>query len=170
MLRVRLVHAIGPSLLDGLAALLADAVDGGASVGFLAPLEYDAAMHYWAHTAASLDHDLRLWVAEQGDDVLGSVQLALCGRDNGRHRAEVQKLFVLRSARGHGIASKLMAAVEEHARAAGRSLLVLDTQAGSTAESIYQHLGWRKVGEIPRYAASPDGVLRATAYYYKELA
>ena len=32
---------------------------------------------------------------------------------------------------------------------------------------VYRRLGWQKVGEIPEYAAMPDGELRATAYYYK---
>jgi acetyltransferase len=44
---------------------------------------------------------------------------------------------------------------------------VLDTIAGLPAESVYRHLGWHKAGEIPEYAAMPDGELRATAYYYK---
>ena len=169
MLRIRLVNAIGPSLLDGLGALLTDAVESGASVGFLAPLEHDTAMHYWAHTATSLGRDLRLWVAERGSDVLGAVQLALCERENGRHRAEVQKLFVLRSARGQGVATQLMATVESYAHEHGRSLLFLDTQVGSAAEKLYAHLGWTKAGEIPRYAASPDGALHTTAYFWKDV-
>lgn len=170
MLRIRLVKAIGPSLLDGLGALLTDAVESSASVGFLAPLEHDAAMHYWAHTATRLGRELRLWVAERGSDVLGSVQLALCERENGRHRAEVQKLFVLRGARGHGIATGLMATVESYAREHGRTLLFLDTQVGSAAERLYARLGWTKAGEIPRYAASPDGTLHTTAYFWREIA
>jgi acetyltransferase len=27
--------------------------------------------------------------------------------------------------------------------------------------------GWQKVGEVPNYAANPDGRLHATAYYFK---
>ncbi len=62
-----------------------------------------------------------------------------------------------------------MAALEVHAAGGGRSLLVLDTIAGSAAECVYRHLGWQRVGEIPGYAAMPDGELRATAYYFKRL-
>ena len=53
--------------------------------------------------------------------------------------------------------------------AAGRTLLVLDTLAGSDAEPVYRHLGWQRAGEIPKYAASPDGQLFPTVYYYKLL-
>ena len=49
------------------------------------------------------------------------------------------------------------------------SLLVLDTLAGSHAETVYQHLGWHKVGDVPDYAAEPDGTLHATAIHYKRL-
>ncbi|MFN7956630.1 MAG: GNAT family N-acetyltransferase [bacterium] len=167
VIRIRRACAIDPILLTGLGASLVDAIESGASVGFLAPLERDTAFRYWAQVSASLGHGLVLWVAEEGREVVGSVQLALCERENARHRAEVQKLFVLRSARG--IASRSMETAEGHARVAGRTLLVLDTQAGSAAESVYDHLGWKRVGEVPAYAAALDGALRATAYYYKEL-
>ena len=49
------------------------------------------------------------------------------------------------------------------------SLLVLDTLAGSHAETVYRHLGWHKVGDVPDYAAEPDGTLHATAIHYKRL-
>lgn len=99
--------------------------------------------------------------------MIGSVQLAASPKENGRHRAEIQKLFVHTACRGQGIASKLMLTAEDFAHANDRLLLVLDTQTGSEAEAIYQHLGWQKAGEIPLYAASPDGTLQATSYFYK---
>lgn len=167
---LRRVHATTPALLDGLCALLIDAVHGGASVGFLAPLSPDTARRYWQTVLAALGDHLCLWVAEHEGAIVGSVQLALCEKENGRHRAEVQKLFVLQRCRGLGIASRLMHAVEAHARASQRSTLVLDTLLDSPAEAVYRHLGWHKAGEIPAYAASPDGALHATVVYYKLLA
>jgi hypothetical protein len=62
-----------------------------------------------------------------------------------------------------------MRAAEECARADGRTLLVLDTQAGSVAEAVYRHLGWQPAGQIPDYATTPNGVLHATVYFYKHL-
>ncbi len=154
----------------GLTELLVDTVDRGASVGFFAPMRTATADAYWDDVLAHLGPALLLWVAEADGTVAGSVQLALCERENGRHRADVQKLFVHGLHRGRGIASLLMAALEAQARAHGRSLLVLDTLAGSAAESVYRHLGWIRVGEIPEFAAFPDGTLQPTAYYYKILA
>jgi len=153
-----------------LAALLVDTVDRGASVGFFAPMRTATADEYWNDVLAQLGAERLLWVAETDGVVVGSVQLELCERENGRHRADVKKLFVHGLHRGRGIASMLMAELEKQARANGRSLLVLDTLAGSAAESVYRHLGWSRVGEIPEFAAFPDGTLHPTAYYYKILA
>ncbi len=164
---IRRIESAEPAVTDGLCKLLMDAVHDGASVGFLAPLSRQTALRYWKQAHDSLGSGLVLWVAEADGEVVGAVQLGLCLKESGRHRAEVQKLLVLRGHRGKGISTALMQAVDDYAAATGRTLLVLDTIAGSPAESVYRHLGWHKVGEIPEYAAMPDGQLRATAYYYK---
>ncbi|MFC7420804.1 GNAT family N-acetyltransferase [Iodobacter arcticus] len=167
MITLTAIRSTDQPLLTGLCQLLSDAVHGGASLGFLAPLSPEDARQYWEHVYLSLDDGLYLWVAKEQDKVVGSVQLSICTKQNGSHRAEIQKLFVLSEHRGQGVSSLLMKAAESFAHQLGRSLLVLDTEAGSLAETIYRHLGWQRVGEIPDYAASPDGTLRPTVYYYK---
>ena len=169
MINVRRIATLDEALMEGLSTLLIDAVHDGASVGFLAPLTMERARGYWNQVAEALARDTALWVAEDNGKITGSVQLCSCLKENGRHRAEVQKLFVLTSYRGRGVASLLMNELERFAREAQQLLLVLDTIAGSTAESVYGHLGWQKAGEIPVYAAMPNGELRPTAYYYKRL-
>jgi hypothetical protein len=47
--------------------------------------------------------------------------------------------------------------------------LVLDTLAGSGAETFYQKLGWQRAGQIPKFAADPWGKLFPTVYYYKDI-
>lgn len=155
--------------IDGLAELLIDSVSNGASVGFLNPVTSNTAKTYWQQVLSTPEEELVVWIAEQEKMIVGSVQLALCPKENGRHRAEVQKLMVHSTARGQRIASQLMQALETYALQSGRVVLVLDTEAGSPAESVYQHLNWHKVGEIPDYARNAAGQLHATAYYYKRL-
>lgn len=156
-------------LIERLAELLVDVVHRGASIGFLAPLSNDTARSYWRSVMDALGSELHLWVARADDRIVGTVQLAPCPKQNGRHRADVQKLMVHGEHRGARIASALMDALETRARALERSLLVLDTEAGSGAESFYRGLGWIRAGEIPNYAANPAGRLHPTAYYYKLL-
>ena len=149
--------------------LLTDAVRDGASVGFLWPLAPTTAREFWAGVVASLGSRLHLWVARSGGRVVGAIQLAPAQRENSRHRGEAQKLFVHTSHRGRGIAGQLMRAMEDHARASGLTLLVLDTISGSHAETIYRHLGWTCIGQIPHFAAMPDGEIRPTSVFYKLL-
>lgn len=170
MIAVRRIAHADDAPRAGLSGLLVDTVDRGASVGFFAPMQTATADGYWDDVLARLGPTLLLWVAEEDGAVAGSVQLALCERENGRHRADVQKLFVHGRHRGRGIASMLMANLEAQARACARSLLILDTLAGSDAEAIYRHLGWIRAGAIPDFAAFPDGTLHPTVYYYKILA
>ena len=113
----------------------------------------------------------RLLVAEDpaSGDVLGTVQVVLAQPENQPHRGDIAKMLVHRRARRRGIGAMLMRAAEDTARAAGKTLLVLDTATGSDAERLYRRLGWTRVGDIPGYALWPDGRPCATTYYYKML-
>ncbi len=151
--------------------LLADAIEAGASVGFVLPINDAEIDAYWRSVAADVAARSRqLFVVERGDAMLGTVQLAPCAKSNQPHRADVQKLLVLRSARRQGVGRALMSAVEQTALAAGRWLLTLDTRAGSDAERLYRRLGWVEVGKIPDYASDPDRTLAACTFFYKRLA
>lgn len=155
--------------IPALGELFFQVVDGGASLGFLADVDEPQMRDYWEQVFDQLGPLHRLWLLHEGAEVLGTVQLSICGKPNGRHRGEVQKLMVHPDARRRGAAVQLMAAVEAAAREAGLSLLVLDTEAQSPAETFYQSQGWQRTGEIPQFAANPDGTLRATALYWKLL-
>src|SRR6476469_5159842 len=153
--------------LDDLIALLQDAVDSGASVGFLPPLSREAASDYWRSVFADLDAGHRLLLgAMDGSRLVGAVQLELARKPNASHRAEVQRLLVLRSVRRQGIGERLMRQLHELAREHGRSLLVLDTREGDPSELLYRKLGYTRAGLIPGYARSADGALDATVFYY----
>jgi acetyltransferase len=156
--------------LAGLAALLRDAVEGGASVGFMVPLPEDEVSRFWTDVLAEVAAGHRLLlVAREAGRVIGGIQLELAQRPNSRHRAEVQKLLVLRSHRGRGIGSALMAVAEDFARLQRRTLLVLDTSATGNAIGLYTRCGYTRVGVIPRYAKDPDGPFIDTVVYYKDL-
>ena len=155
---------------QGLVALLLDAVHHGASVGFMADLSADEAQQWWEEVRVDVDQGkVLLWVVAQEEQVLATVQLALCQKANGLNRAEVQKQLVLNSARRRGLATQLMSAVEQAAAQQKRGLLFLDTLAGSPAEDLYRTLDYQLSGTLPDYACNPDGEYRATAIYYKLL-
>lgn len=167
----RLTAADLPAAAPGLAALLLDAVDDGASVGFTASLTSEQATAWWTSLAPDLTGErVILWAAHDGERLIGTVQLRCETSPNGRHRAEIAKLLVHRAARGRGIARRLLTTAEESARAGGRTLLMLDTQTGSAAEHLYRSAGWTPLGTVSDYAADPSGALRPTTFFHKSLA
>jgi ribosomal protein S18 acetylase RimI-like enzyme len=169
-----IVEAIDPSSyddeVDGLGALLLDAVDGGASVNFLAGATKAEACAWWAaRSAAVADGTITVFVAREGERIIGSTLLERSRNPNSPHRAEIGKVIVHRSARRQGLGRALMRAVEERARSEGRWMLVLDTVTGSPAAALYESLGWQTVGTIPDYALDTRGEPEAATYYYKDL-
>ena len=62
--------------------------------------------------------------------------------------AELKRLYVDPGARGAGVARALLAAVEEHARAAGaRQIRLITGEAQPEAVALYASAGWRR-GEL----------------------
>ena len=154
----------------GLCALVRDAVEGGASIGFVLPLADGELDRYLDGVRADVERDSRIVLARtRRHRVAGMVQLELAAKANARHRAEVQKLIVARRARRRGLGTRLMAEIESAARERGRTLLVLDTISGSEADPLYRGLGYLEAGSIPRYAAMPWGELAPTTVFFKEL-
>ena len=156
--------------LPALATLLRDAVESGASIGFLLPLTEEDVMNYWQEVLTALRGPHRiLLVARIDEKIVGTVQLDLASRPNGSHRAEVIKLMVHTSYRKQGLAQALMEAIEQEAWHARRTTLILDTRAGDPSEYLYKKLGYTPAGTIPEYARSTDGSLHTTVFMYKLL-
>ena len=154
--------------LPQLVELLEDSVLTGASVGFLLPLGAGEIAAYWDGVLHDFEHRIVLLAIEDGQ-LQGSVQLELARKANGRHRAEVQKLLVHSRARRQSLGRRLMAAVEQEAMAAGRTLLILDTRVGDPASKLYESMNYLFAGEIPGYVWSDDGGFAGTAIFYKNL-
>jgi len=157
--------------LDGLAALLCEAVNGGASVSFLPPLDMATWRGFWRRVIEAIGEGTRiLLVARIDREVVGTVQLDIATPPNQPHRADVAKLLVSRALRRQGVARALMARIEQEARAIGRTLLTLDTRTGDAAEPLYKALGYTCIGQIPGYALNGAGTRDATSIFFKQLA
>lgn len=161
------VETMRPRLCE----ILIDAVEHGASVGFLAPLDLEEADTFWRRVQRAVAEGRRkVIVAALADGTIaGTVQLDLATAANQPHRATVSKLLVHSMARRQGIGEALMAEVEQVAARIGRWLLTLDT-ATDEARRLYERMGWHLTGPIPSYALNPDGTLTDTWVYWKALA
>lgn len=166
----RLTSAEVRAAMPELVSLLRDVVDGGASIGFLPPLTQAAAEKFWRQTIDDIDHSERVLLVYRGDGkIVGTAQLELATKQNGLHRIEVQKMLVHPDYRKRGIARELLNEVDDVARQLNRSLLVLDTEQGSAAESLYANCGYTRAGVIPQFALTMEGKLTATVVFYKIL-
>lgn len=154
-----------------LAEVLIDCVEGGASVSFMLPISRDTALAFWREVAQGVARGERiLLVAEDAQRrVVGTAQLVTAQPENQPHRADVAKVLVHRAARNRGVGQRLMHAIDDVARAAGKSVLVLDTVTGGVAERLYARAGWQRVGTVPNYALMPDGASCGTTFYHKQL-
>lgn len=167
---IRRLHTVTDADVEQLADVLIDCVDGGASVGFMAPLTRDRARAFWCRVADGVHRGARvIIVAEDAPGICGTVQLVLDLPENQPHRADVAKMLVHRRARRQGVGAALVHAAEEAARTCGRTLLVLDTVTGTAADRLYTRLGWTRVGEIPDYALMPDGTPCPTTFFYRKV-
>lgn len=156
--------------LDELAAILVDAVANGASVNFLAGFGMDDARTFWRGQLPGISAgERKLLVAEAEGTLVGTVILALAHQPNAPHRAEIGKMLVLCTARRQGLGRRLLAAAESLALDHGRTLLLLDTETGSSGEALYRSGGWTAVGRVPDHAFTPDGRLAETTIFYKAL-
>ena len=150
-----------------LAEVLADCVNGGASVNFMLPYETaDAVLFFRKVIAAMQRGEIVLLAAKLGGRIVGTVQLGLDTPPNQPHRGEVKKLLVHRAARNRGVGAALMQRIEDIAKQRGRTLLVLDT-ASDSAERLYERGGWQRLGTIPDYAMWPQGGFCDTIIFWK---
>jgi GNAT superfamily N-acetyltransferase len=168
---VRCLDDVGDPEIAALGDVLVDCVEGGASVSFVLPMTRAKADAFWRSTAAAVARGERLLlVAEDDAGILGTVQVILQQPENQPHRGDIAKMLVHRRGRRRGVGAALLTAAESHARAAGKTLLVLDTVSASDADRLYSRHGWHRVGEIPDYAVLPDGRPCPTTIFWKALA
>jgi GNAT superfamily N-acetyltransferase len=169
-IQVRSLRQLGDRDIQQLSDVLIDCVEGGASVSFMLPIARTTAVTFWQGVASQVARGERILVVaeETGGGIVGTVQVIFAQAENQPHRADVAKMLVHRRARRHGVGAALLAAAEQAAREAGKTLLVLDTASGD-AERLYARLGWQRCGVVPNYALLPGGGFCDTTFFFRTL-
>jgi GNAT superfamily N-acetyltransferase len=153
-----------------LADVLVDAVAHGASVNFMTGFMHDEALAFWRGQIDGVaSGDRSLLVASDGRSIVGTVIVYFMQQPNQPHRAEIGKMLVHSSLRRQGLGRRLLEAAEAEALAAGRTLLMLDTETGSAGDKLYRACGWIEFGKVPGHAYRPGGELATTTFFYKNL-
>ncbi len=87
--------------------------------------------------------DQIVWLAVEGDDILGGVILSLAD-----DRAYLMNIAVHPDHAGHGIGRALMDRAVTSARAAGHTAMHLTTHKDMPGNiALYRHLGWHVAGQ-----------------------
>jgi acetyltransferase len=152
-----------------LATLHAEAQSSGMALGARSTSVDELERAYRSVVRSLNDTERVLVVAERGKEIVGMAQLVRSSADNGRHRAEVQRVAVAAAVRSAGVGRLLMGAVENEARARGLTLLWLTTHADTDACAFYEAIGYTQLGVMPNYSRRPDGALSPGAFYFREL-
>ncbi len=149
------------------AQLLRDAIESGGTVGFVLPAEDDKLDRYWTGVAREMESGEReLFAAFEDGKVVGSLQLAYEKAESVSHRADLQKLFVLRDYRRRGIARSLLIEALHRMPALGLLMFTITTRFDSATENLVSALRFTRWGVLPHYGVTPEGVLHDASMYY----
>ncbi len=155
-------------LFDLCEATDAAILDGG-GFGFVSPPERNWLERYWE--GVLLVPERSLFVARREGAICGSVQMVTPPRNNEAQKSivAVQHLFVAPWARGMGVGSLLMHAVEAEARRRRFRVINLDVrETQAQAIAMYEALGYRRWGVHPKYAYV-RGRWVPGIYFYKDV-
>ncbi|KAI8176691.1 Acetyltransferase [Colletotrichum sp. SAR 10_75] len=169
-------------LIPYLAALHASCISHDRTLAtFLPPLSHEKLLGYWKERIAEVSGGTRMMLIlldesepgtkPKGTELMGVVMLWMPYSETGPFRGFVEKLLISPKFRQRGGARMLIAALEGESIRRGRTLLMLDTEAGSTAEEVCRKFGYIEVGRIPNFGISPavPRQLKDEVFFYKAL-
>lgn len=163
------VDNLTPYLVD-LNALLLDAVEQGASIGFSLPLSEQEAQDYWQSVNTELQQNARQVVlVREAGTIVGAIQLALSAKANALHRVSLEKWMVHSRYQAQGLGSALLQGAEKIAASLNAELLICEAQVGDRSEAVLVSHDWQKVGDIPNYFRTVMGHFYDCAIYYKSI-
>jgi ribosomal protein S18 acetylase RimI-like enzyme len=145
------------------------AIEDGGGFGWVKAPAHHVLEAYW--TGVLLVPERALFVARLNGTVCGAVQLVTPPKNNEAQAfaAQLTGNFLAPWSRGHGLARRMVEAVEEAARAAGFAVLNLDVRATQeVAIGLYETMGFQRWGTHPAYARV-DGKVIPGHFYFKRL-
>ena len=170
-IRIRHLKTFGDREIEGLSDVLIDCVEGGASVNFMLPMTRAKADAFWRGVSESVARGERVVLAAEDESgtIVGTVQVVFesAGKPAASRRSRENAGASPRRASA-AIGAALLVAAEESARAAGKTLLVLDT-ASDDAERLYERQGWQRSARFRIMRCGPKGGFCAATFYYKSL-
>lgn len=145
-----------------------EAIAAGGGFGWLAPPPRSVLEDYWR--GVLLIPDCSLIIGALDRVIAGSCQIIRPPRNNEAQALSCQltTFFLAPWARGYGLADRLVAEVEDHARSQGFEVINLDVRATQDkAIQAFENRGFERVGVHPHYARVDGDYI--TGYYFTKL-
>ncbi|HWE74203.1 MAG TPA: GNAT family N-acetyltransferase [Stellaceae bacterium] len=156
--------------LEDLCEATVAAIEEGGGFGWVKAPARTVLHSYW--NGVLLVPERALFVARLNGTICGAVQLVAPPKNNEAQAfaAQLTGNFLAPWSRGHGLARRMVEAVEDAARAGGFAILNLDVRATQeVAIGLYETMGFQRWGEHPAYARV-DGKVVTGYFYFKRLA
>jgi ribosomal protein S18 acetylase RimI-like enzyme len=166
---VERIRAFEGSDLEDLCEATVAAIEDGGGFGWIKAPARQVLENYW--NGVLLVPERSLYVARLNGTICGSVQLVKPPRNNEAQSfaAQLTGNFLAPWSRGHGLARRMIEAVEDGARNGGFGILNLDVRATQEAAiGLYETMGFQRWGTHPAYARV-DGKVIPGHYYFKRL-
>jgi putative acetyltransferase len=126
---------------------------------------YEAHQRHGLSPAEVFQPHVRFFVARLNGAAVGCAAVALF-----EGFAEVKRMYTREQTRRHGIGRALLERVESAARAAGQTLLRLETGTLQTAAiGLYERCGFHPCGPFGDYAAMTPDRIEASLFFEKRL-
>ena len=166
---VERLRAFADDDLEDLCEATVAAIEDGGGFGWVKAPSRQVLENYW--NGVLLVPERVLFVARLNGTICGSVQLVSPPKNNEAQAFAVHLTsnFLAPWSRGHGLARRMIEAVEDAARSAGYAILNLDVRATQEAAiGLYETMGFHRWGTHPAYARV-DGKVIAGYFYFKRL-
>ncbi len=132
---------------------------------YLAGLYLPEQLHGWPYERL-LQADVKFFLAKRGAKAVGCGGIALFDEF-----AEVKRMFTIPEERGRGVGRALMARLEEEARAAGKTWLLLETGHGQNESMhFFEETGFHPRSYFGPYTDMKPLTLATSRFYQKRLA
>ncbi len=169
VLVIERVTSLSPADMNDLCDATDAAIEGGGGFGWVNLPARDILERFWSGVMAMPTRFL--FVARLDGVICGTCQLIRPPVNNEAQSLSVQLTthFVAPWARGYGLAKKLVEEAERTALAEGFTVINLDVrETMDRAISLYESLGYNRIGMHPAYARVNGEILKGY-YYYKIL-
>jgi ribosomal protein S18 acetylase RimI-like enzyme len=156
--------------LEDLCEATVAAIEDGGGFGWVKAPARRVLESYW--NGVLLVPERALFAARLNGTICGAVQLVSPPKNNEAQAfaAQLTGNFLAPWSRGHGLARRMVEAVEDAARAAGFAILNLDVRATQeVAIGLYETMDFQRWGAHPAYARV-DGKVIPGYFYFKRLA